>query len=151
MMRVSYLSPSSSHFDVVFTPHQNAVRGGGLRDIKVLKPYYYHRGGSLFGILGSIIKRSIPFLRNFILPEAGNFAMNVAKDMNENVPLKSSIKQNLVNSAKNVGKRVMRGGKKKKARKRLTQRKNTKKRKAIRKGKCHVNKKDVFANKMLEF
>ena len=152
MMRVSYLPPTASHFDVVFTPYQNAGRGGSLRDIKVLKPYYYHRGGSLFGILGSIIKRSIPFLKNFILPEAGNFAMNLAKDMRENVPVKTSVKRNLVNSVKNVGKKIMRGGKKKRIRKNLTKKKNVKSKKAIRKVKCHVkNKNDIFKNNMLEF
>ena len=133
MMRVSYLPPTASHFDVVFTPYQNAGRGGSLRDIKVLKPYYYQRGGSLFGILGSIIKRSIPFLKNFILPEAGNFAMNLARDINENVPVKASIKRNLVNSVKNVGKKVMRGGKKQKkgGRKKSTKKKRPKKRKNL--------------------
>ena len=154
MMRVSYLPPTASHFDVVFTPYQNAGRGGSLRDIKVLKPYYYQRGGSLFGILGSIIKRSIPFLKNFILPEAGNFAMNLAKDINENVPVKTSIKQNLVDSVKNIGKKVMRGGKKqKKGRKTKSSKKRArKKKKDFRKGKCHAkNKKDVFTGNMLEF
>ena len=151
MMRVSYLPPTTSHFDVVFIPYQNAGRGGSLRDIKVLKPYYYQRGGSLFGILGSIIKRSIPFLKNYILPEAGNFAMNLVKDINENVPVKASVKQNLVNSVKNVGKKVMRGGKKNQKR-RGKKKRVRKNKKVFRKGKCHSKeKRDVFTNNMLEF
>ena len=78
--------------------------------------------------------------------------MNIARDVNENVPLKTSLKNNLVKSVKNVGKRVMRGGRlRKRVRKVTSGKKSKRKKKAIRRGKCHVKKKDIFANKMLEF
>ena len=107
-MRVSYSPPSVNQFDIIFRPTNVSYSGGGLNDIKVFKPYY--RGGSLFGILGSIVRRSIPFLKNFIFPEAGNFARNMANDMHGNIPLRTNIKKNLIRSAKNIGKNILHGG-----------------------------------------
>lgn len=145
-MRVSYIAPGVSQFDDVFKPNnlEGLLKGGGLRDIKTINPNNYHiRGGSLFGILGNVFKRTIPFLTNFVLPEAGNFARNLISDIG-NVPLKKNVKRNLIKSAKNIGTRVMnRGG-------RLVKRNKTKKRKKVnkkRKTKC----KDVFKLKNMSF
>ena len=65
-MRVSYIAPSVSHFDGVFTSQKS--REGGLRDIKVLNPNQprYYRVEFLFGILGSLVRRSITFLTNYL-------------------------------------------------------------------------------------
>ena len=155
-MRVSYLPPTTSQFDVVFSSHPVSVRGGGLSDINVLKPEYYHRGGSLFGILGSIVKKTIPFLSNYILPEAKNFARNVASDMDQKLPFKKTIRKNLIKSAKNVGKRVMYGGGKKtnKQKKSRNNNKKYKKKKVVRKrksNKCHIKPNDIFSNDNLNF
>ena len=95
MMRVSYIAPGASHFDDVFKPHHwgGLQRGGGLKDIKTLKSNNYHmRAGSLFGILGNVFRRTIPFLTNFVLPEAGNFARNLLSDIGS-VPLKKMLKE----------------------------------------------------------
>ena len=108
-MRVSYTAPDVNQFDIVFKPYNASFSGAGLNDIKVFKPYY--RGGSLFGILGSLVKRSIPFLKNFIFPEAGNFVRNMANDMHGDIPFKTNIKRNLIRSAKNVGRNLIQGGK----------------------------------------
>ena len=89
-MRVSYIAPGVSQFDDVFKQNklEGLLKGGGLREIKTTFPNNYHiRGGSLFGILGNVFKRTIPFLTIFILPEAGNFATNSISDIG-NVPLK---------------------------------------------------------------
>ena len=125
-MRVSYIAPGVSQFDDVFKPNnlEGLLKGGGLRDIKTINPNNYHtRGGSLFGILGNVFKRTIPFLTNFILPEAGNFARNLMSDIG-NVPIKKNLKRNLLKSAKNIGTRIMnRGG-------RLVKRNKTNKKKS---------------------
>ena len=139
-MRVSYIAPGASNFDDVFKAHHSgfSLKGGGLRDIKTLRPdNYYMRGGSLFGILGNVFKRTIPFLTNFVLPEAGNFARNLLSDIG-NVPLKKNVKKNLIKSAKNIGKRVMnRGGRLIKKTKKTLKKKN----------KCA----DVFRSKNMSF
>ena len=110
MMRTSYVAPSVLQFDSLFSRGQ--FRGGALSDIKVFKPEYHHnRGGSLFGILGNIFRRTIPFLTNYVLPEAGNFARNIAGDY-QNVPLRRNVKRNLIKSMKNIGKKIMAGGSK---------------------------------------
>ena len=105
-MRVTYLHPSSHHYDDVFGS-KNEVRGEGLQDIRV----YNHRGGSLFGVLGSLVRRSLPFLKRIILPEVGNFVRNVADDVGQNISFGQSMKNNALNSTKNIGKKIMRGGK----------------------------------------
>lgn len=143
-MRVSYIPPGVLDFDRIFSP-QN-LRGGGLSDINVVKPYYYHnRGGSLFGILGNIIRRTIPFLTSYVLPEAGNFARNMADDYGR-IPLKKNVKRNLIKSMKNIGKRVMTGGSKvKKNIKRLAVGGVVKK-KQILKNKKDSHCKDIFGH-----
>ena len=91
-MRVSYIAPGVSQFDDVFKANnlEGLLKGGGLGDIKTINPNNCHiRGGSLFGILENVFKRTLPFVTNFVLPEAGNFARNLISDMG-NVPLKKS-------------------------------------------------------------
>ena len=117
------MTPSASQFDAIFA--QNAQRGGSLDDIQI----YRRRGGSLFGVLGNIFKRSLPFLRSIILPEFGGFVKSVAEDVSQNMPVKKSMKRNFISSAKNVGRRVVRGGSRVKKAKRLVKRKKSVKRK----------------------
>ena len=105
-MRASFYTPTVADFDAVFADVGHA-RGGSYNDIHI---YSRKRGGSLFGVLGRVLKSSIPFLRSVILPEFGGFVKNVTDDVSNNLPIKSSLKRNLMNSAKNVGKRVVRGG-----------------------------------------
>ena len=134
-MRVAYIYPSASEFDIIFKNEDNFIKGGGLSDIKT----YHQRGGSLFGILGRLLRNSIPFIKRIILPEVGTLAQNVTRDVSNGVPLRDTLKQSLKRSAINVGKRVVtgRGGKK-----RLIKRKIKKQRKI----KCPSIKNDIFSN-----
>ena len=147
-MRVSYIPPGAVHFDRVFTPHN--VTGGALSDINVLKPHYYHnRGGSLFGILGNIVRRSIPFLTNYVLPEAGNFARNIAGDYG-NIPLRKNVKRNLMKSVKNIGKKIMSGGSRVRSSvKGVMKGGIVKKKKVVKKKKKPPQCKDVFSHQLL--
>ena len=78
-MWVSYIPQDVQHFDSVFSPHR--IKVGTLSIINVLKPHHYHNhGGSLFGFLDSIHRKTFPFLVNYVLSEAGNFARNIAGD-----------------------------------------------------------------------
>ena len=105
-MRAGLYTPTVTDFDAVFADAVRA-RGGSLNDIHI---YSRKRGGSLFGVLACVLKQSVPFLRSVILPEFGGVVKNVTEDVSNNIPFKSSLKQNLTSSAKNIGKRIVRGG-----------------------------------------
>ena len=101
------MSPGDVHFDSVLAQH---IRGGAFSDINVLKSQYYHkRTGSLFEILCNIFRRTIPFLTNYVLPEAGNFVENIAEDYRK-ISLRKSLKMIVINSVENIGNKIMRGG-----------------------------------------
>ena len=134
-MRVPYTAPTVDQFNLFFEPVGHGIKGGGLGDIKVYKPENYGRGGSFLGVLTGVIKKALPFLRGLILPEARNFTKNVMADLGNNVPVKKSFKKNLIQSAKNLGKRVV-GGKK------------LKRLKKKRKHSCKSKNKDVFNNNL---
>ena len=153
-MRVTYILPSSAHFDEVFT--SPLLRGGGIHDIKIYKPNYHSRGGSLFGILGGLIRKSLPFIKSIIAPEFGNFMKNVVEDVDNNVPLKSSVRKNIIKSSRNVGKRIIRGGggskkqikRKKINNKRKSNKKKSKGKKNMKNDKYHS---DIFTINRYEF
>ena len=133
-MRVVYNNPSISQFDSFFSPENTQeIKGGSLRDINFFKPKYYNRGGSFFSILSTLARKALPFLRNFVLPEAGQLTSNLIQDVNSNIPFKRSVKKNLLKSVKNIGKRVIRGGGKNRV---------------AKKNKClgKHRKKDIFSN-----
>ena len=109
IMRVSFIPPTSDHYDQLFNPHLNQ-RGYGINDIRV----YKRRGGSIFGFIRTLAKSALPFVKNLILPEIGNFAKNVTHDVANNVPFKRSMKRNILSSSKNIGSRIIGAGKKKK-------------------------------------
>ena len=153
-MRVSYYTPLPHHYDTVFNfQENNFTRGGGLQDISV----YKRRGGSLFGILRGVFKRSIPFLKRYILPEIGSLVKNVSHDVSQNVPLRDTLKANTFNSLKNVGSRIVRGAGQKVKKHRKRKFINTKKKKKSlpkkskkQKKHCAVKrKKDIFDSEIL--
>lgn len=135
-MRVPYTAPTVDQFNLFFDPVGQGVKGGRLSDIRVFKSDNYGRGGSFMGVLTGVIKRAFPFLRSLILPEARNFTQNVMEDLSNNVPVKNSLKKNLMKSAKNIGKRVVTGGKK------------LKRLKKKRKYTCKSRNKDIFKNNL---
>ena len=147
-MRVPFIAPLPHHFDDVFALQSiRDIKGGGLNDIRI----YQKRGGSLFGILGGLFKRAIPFLKSILLPEIGNFVRNVTHDISQKVPSRESLKTNLLSSAKNIGSRIVRGGGKRKIVKSNLKRKNIKQstskknKKKKKKGHCVMKqKKDIF-------
>ena len=85
-MRVTYLPPSALHYDNAFA-NQNVIRGKGIQDIQV----YHQRGGNLFGVLGGLVRRALPFLKRIVLPEVGNFVQNVSNDYAQNIPFKQTL------------------------------------------------------------
>ena len=144
-MRVQYIYPSVDLYDEAFKDiiSQNS-RGGSIDDIRVYKKPV---GGNLFGILAKVLQTSLPFVKRLVMPEVSGFANNFMNDMQQNVPIGQSLKKNLKTSAKNIGKRILRGGARKK-RKISSKRKKSKiikRPKKTRKRKhCSKTKSDIF-------
>jgi len=112
-MRGLYVAPTQTQFDSLFSN-----RGGGLDDIRTYDPH--QRGGSLFGIIGKLVRGAIPFLKNIFLPEIPDLVTGVTEDMNSGVRFKDSLKKRGIKTAINVGNRMVRkarGGRKKKPKK----------------------------------
>ena len=124
-MRTLYQVPSSEDYDEIFAIRQ---RGAGINDIK----FYKLRGGSIFNVLGSLVKRSIPFLTKYVLPEALSFSNNVANELGH-IPFRKNIKKNLAKSAKNIGQKILKGGRK--AKKHLKAKKKRNSTKNVKTGK----------------
>ena len=138
-MRVSYLPPSEDDFDRAFSTR---VLGGALSDIRVYHPRNNSRGGSFFGVLGSLVKSAYPFLRNIIGSELGNFATNVVRDVSNGSKVRRSMKTNGINALKRTATRIVGGGKRKV--KSMKKRKMADKKKKLAKPNCSLPK-DVFS------
>ena len=106
-MSVTFIASLTHHFDDVFVLQPSGdIRGGGSKSIQINQK----RDGSLFGILGGLFKRDIPFLRSIILPEVGNFVKNGTHDISQKIHLRESLKKNVLSSARNIGLRIVRDG-----------------------------------------
>jgi len=107
-MRVSYIPPDTSQFDVLFQLNNDSVRGAGIKDIITYSPQsHYQKGGSLLGVLSRVFQRTIPFFKNLIIPEIGNFTKNVADEYSTGVPLRHSLKRQGIKSVKNIGRKII--------------------------------------------
>ena len=129
-MRALYIPPNQTQFDSLFSN-----RGSGISDIKVYNPHL--RGGSFLSVIGRIVRGAIPFLKNIFLPEIPSFINNVSDDMNSGMKLKDSLKRRSMDSALNVGDKIIkraRGGRIKR------KKKNTKRKNAKNKCKSSKNK-----------
>lgn len=125
-MRAVYSPPSLGDFDRLFSIYST---GGGLKNIRVYQPQYRSRGGSVFGLIRSLAKTAFPILKHLVLPEIGNFTQKVTSDIANNVSARDSLKRNLKQSARNLGKRIIRGGggrRKKNVKRKITQKKTWK-------------------------
>ncbi|HIP16932.1 MAG TPA: hypothetical protein EYG76_01315 [Methanothermococcus okinawensis] len=98
------------------------------------------KGGGLFSILAGLAKRAVPFLMRTIIPEGLNLAQNIVGDINSGTLNRSNLKKRGLESLHNVGRRIVKGGR----RKRTTKKKRT----VNRKKKLGLRKKrkynDVF-------
>ena len=140
-MSVTFIASLTHHFDDVFVLQPSGdIRGGGSKSIQINQK----RDGSLFGILGELFKRDIPFLRSIILPEVGNFIKEyIYHDISQKFPSRESLKSNLLSSARNIGSRTVRGGGKHKT-KPKQKRKSIEKDITVKKTHCVIEYKDVF-------
>ena len=131
-MRVAYITPTVRDFEIILS--NGISRGGKLSDIRYLRnPQIYQRGSGILSFLGGLARKTIPFLMEHILPEAGNLYRNVGRDLNDGRSIRSAMKKHGIRALKNVGKRVL-GGKKKKKKGKISKKpvKKRTKRPAIR-------------------
>jgi hypothetical protein len=110
-MRVIYIAPRTEDFSVLFT--KPAYRGGGSDEIQAFNsPVFYQRGSGLFSVIGSLLRRSIPFLRSVFLPTVADVGRNIAKKYSEGMSFREAAKQEAMTGAKDLGARVLKGGRK---------------------------------------
>ena len=143
-MRVQYIYPTVDLYDEAFKDiYSKNARGGSLDEIRV---YRKPVGGSLFGVLAKVLQTSLPFVKRLVLPEVRGFANNFMSDMKQNVPIRESLKKNLKTSAKNIGKRILRGGARKKRKKSIQKSSRVIKKPKRRRRKTHCSAKtsDIF-------
>lgn len=113
-MRTVYITPSVQEFETILAGGFRLSRGGKLDDIRYLRnPHTYQRGSGILSFLSGIARKTIPFLFQHVLPEAGTLFKNVSADLNQGRSLKNALKRHGTTALKNVGKRVI-GGKNKK-------------------------------------
>lgn len=149
-MRVQYIQLNEVDLDEILGPYN--LRGGGLSDINVYQP----RGGSFFGVVGSILRRAIPIIKSLIVPELGTFAQNLTNDIGQNVNFRQSLRKNLVTSGKNIGRRLVGGRRVRKKNIKKTNRKSKRKPAKRRRRKAVLKKKsrpvnDIFTSNQYSF
>lgn len=143
-MRTPYIPPSSKEFDLIFLNRERLI-GGGIGDIKSFSsPVYHQRGSNLFSFIGRMAQKTIPFLKKYLLPIAGDMISGLSHDVSNDKNLKESFKRRGADSIKNLTERVYKGRGKKKIKSKVKKRKRKIKLtlKEPRKRKC--NSTDVF-------
>ena len=128
-------------FNVDESNLKSILRGGALTDIQLYKKDYSNlfRRGELSGagfwsILNNLARKSLPFLKKYVLPEALNLGSTIiekSKQNQDNVITKKELKNLAKNSVKNlaskaisnIGGRRNRRGRKKQIKKRYRKRK----------------------------
>ena len=123
-----------------------------MRDISVFEKDNYSNlfrksnraGAGIFSVLSNIAKRSFPFLKKYIIPEAINFGTSLIEKKREN-PSKnitgSDFKKIAKSSAKNIARKVLASGSKKRGRRR---RRRKRKRTGIKKNIVKNNSKKII-------
>lgn len=112
-MRVTYTPPTAAQFDAIFKLNKSV--GAGLGDIRTFNsPVYYQQGGGLFSFIGNVIRKSLPFLKHILLPAAADVGRDMVHDYSNGISPKTSIKRRGVGLIKNIAKRAMGGGRKRK-------------------------------------
>ena len=114
-MRVAYVTPSYKDYELLFAKREK-IRGGSLHDIDYFKsPIIYQRGSGFFSTLAGLVRRTMPFLRGTVLPAAADMARNIAHDYSERRDMSESTKKHGIETLRNVVKKAIVGGKRKKA------------------------------------
>ena len=106
VMRVAYVQPTAQQYDEIF---MRSGSGNGASDIKIYRPGLRSRGRGLLGVISTLAKKALPFLSNYILPEAGLFLHGLMQDVSHGKGVKKSFKSQVKKTANRVITRVARG------------------------------------------
>ena len=140
-------------FNVDESNLKSILRGGALTDIQLYKKNYSNlfRRGELSGagfwsILNNLARKSLPFLKKYVLPEALNLGSTIiekSKQNQDNVITKKELKNLAKNSVKNLASKAISniGGRRKRHRRKKQIRKKYRKRKVKNKFNFHKSKK----------
>ena len=145
-MRVPFQAPSEIEFYKIL----GGFRGGGLSDIRTVNFNEYRghqRGAGIFASLANLARRAVPFIIKNVAPSAAQFTRDVLSDVTTgNQSIKTSLRKRGISAMKDVGARILKGGKKRKRRVGDTvKRKKRRKRGACAKKKKTSIKKDIFS------
>ena len=105
-LKLAYVQPAAQQYDEIFF---RSGSGNGASDIQIYRPGLRSRGRSLLGVISALAKRAIPFLGNYVLPEASQFLGGLIQDITLGRPVKSSLKSQAKKSVKRVFSKVARG------------------------------------------
>lgn len=119
--QIIYRDINESDYLKLFSGSNNNILGGALSDISVFETENYSNlfrknnraGAGVFSFLSNIAKRSFPFLKKYILPEAINFGTSLIEKSKNNPSSKISkedIKSLGKTSIKNIAKKVIDSG-----------------------------------------
>ena len=119
--QIIYRDISESDYLKLFSGNNNSILGGALSDISVFETENYSNlfrknnraGAGVYSFLSNIAKRSFPFLKKYILPEAINFGASLlerSKNNPSNKINKDDIKHLTKKSIKNIAKKVIDSG-----------------------------------------
>lgn len=114
MVGSTFLPPTADEFAVLFK------NGGSLDDIALFSPTARSkRGAGILSFLSGVAKKATPFLVRYIQPEAIDFGKRVLRDVLEGKSVKRTLRHQGMQSVRNIGSRIARGGRKKKKQKKL--------------------------------
>ena len=100
------MQPSAAQYDEIFL---RSGSGKGALDIQIYRPGLRSRGRGLLGVISTLAKRALPFLANYILPEAGQFLHGLVQDVTHGKGIKKSLKSQAKKTVKRVINRVAKG------------------------------------------
>ena len=160
--QVIFADISESDYYKLFSTSSDIKTGAGFEDISVFQPDNYSNifrrnnraGAGLFSILSTVARKSFPFLKKYILPEALTFGSNLIERVNKNQNIsREDIKNLAKSSVKNVANRAFgssgsrRKYVKRKSKKKKPYRKKVKKIKRKKIKKKRKNKKKIAIDK----
>ena len=128
-VRIEFVPLSEREFDVLFkNGHQfPKLSGGSLKSVSIYKSKYpYKRGGGVFSFLSKLGKTAFPIIKKYIMPSVGEFGKEVIGDIASGINIRKSLKSRGINNLKQVGKKILGGGK---GSGKIRKRKNTNKKK----------------------
>ena len=126
MVLIAFKTFNEQEFNSISNFFSPIISGQGQGDINIFRRYRPNtltRGQEILSILSQIGKRSLPFLKEWILPSAREYGKNVLADVIGGKSLKSSLKSGGKKSLKNLSHRIVRGRGSKKRKLRLRRKK----------------------------